>query len=76
MRTSLYGGLESGAEQDAAAVASQLEESGAGSIGELDDDRLVQVVDPDGEVVAASEEPRLRRSPAPTTTTQRSASTA
>ena len=28
---------------------------GPGSIGELDDDRLVQVVDPEGEVVAASE---------------------
>jgi signal transduction histidine kinase len=55
VRTSLYDGLQAGAEQDAAAVASQLEEGGSNSIGELDDDRLVQVVDPDGVVVAASE---------------------
>ena len=58
VRASLYDGLQAGAEQDAAAVASQLEESGTNSIGEvdeLDDDRLVQVVDPDGAVVAASE---------------------
>lgn len=58
VRASLYDGLQAGAEQDAAAVASQLEESGTNSIGEvdeLDDDRLVQVVDPGGAVVAASE---------------------
>ena len=58
VRASLYDGLQAGAEQDASAVASQLEESGTNSIGEveeLDDDRLVQVVDPDGAVVAASE---------------------
>ncbi len=55
VRTSLYDGLQAGAEQDADAVASQLEEGGASSIGDLDDDRLVQVVDSDGAVVVVSE---------------------
>lgn len=56
LRTSLYDGLRASAAQDAAAIASQLEESGAGSLGEFDDERLVQVVDEAGAVVAASED--------------------
>ncbi|WP_170298405.1 sensor histidine kinase [Agromyces allii] len=55
VRASLYDGLLDGAGQDASAVASQLEESGTGSLGELDDDRLLQVVDSSGTVVSRSE---------------------
>jgi signal transduction histidine kinase len=55
VRVSLYDGLREGAEQDASAVSSQLEASGASALGELDDDRLLQVVDASGRVVARSE---------------------
>ncbi|MBT2517765.1 HAMP domain-containing protein [Streptomyces sp. ISL-90] len=55
LRLSLLDGLAASAEQDAAAIASQLEEGGPASLGELDDDRFVQVVDDSGAVVAASE---------------------
>lgn len=55
LRLSLLDGLAASAEQDAAVVSSQLEEGGPASLGELDDDRFVQVVDDSGAVVAASE---------------------
>jgi len=55
LRLSLLDGLADSAEQDAAVVSSQLEEGGPASLGELDDDRFVQVVDDSGTVVAASE---------------------
>ena len=55
LRLSLLDGLAASAEQDAAVVASQLEEGGPASLGELDDDRFVQVVDDSGAVVAGSE---------------------
>ncbi|RZU64547.1 signal transduction histidine kinase [Microterricola gilva] len=55
VRLSLYDGLFDGARQDAAAVSSQLEEGGAATLGEFDDDRLLQIVDPSGDVVARSE---------------------
>ncbi len=57
LRVSLYDGLRASAEQDAAAISSQLEEGGGpGALGELDDDRFAQVVDDAGVVVAASEQ--------------------
>ncbi|MFD4421335.1 sensor histidine kinase [Agromyces sp. NPDC058484] len=56
LRLSLLDGLAASAEQDAAVIASQLEEGGPASLGELDDDRFVQVVDDSGTVVAASED--------------------
>lgn len=56
LRASLLQGLDAAAEQDAAALAAQVEERGADSLGELDDERLVQVIDGSGAVVAASEE--------------------
>ena len=56
LRSSLYDALRASAEQDAAAIASQVEDGGVGSLGELDDDRLVQVVDGSDAVVAASED--------------------
>ena len=56
LRSSLYDALRASAEQDAAAIASLVEDGGVGSLGELDDDRLVQVVDGSGAVVAASED--------------------
>jgi signal transduction histidine kinase len=55
VRVSLYDGLREGAEQDASAVSSQIEESGPSALGELDDDRLIQVVDASGAVIARSE---------------------
>ncbi|SFR74615.1 Signal transduction histidine kinase [Agromyces sp. CF514] len=55
IRVSLYDGLREGAAQDASAVSSQIEETGASGLGELDDDRLLQVVDADGVVIARSE---------------------
>jgi len=55
LRLSLLDGLAASAEQDAGVVSSQLEEGGPASLGELDDDRFVQVVDDSGAVVAASE---------------------
>lgn len=59
LRASLLEGLRASAEQDAAALASQVEASGAaslGDLGELDDDRIVLVVDGSGATVAASED--------------------
>ncbi|MFE5670845.1 sensor histidine kinase [Agromyces sp. NPDC056523] len=59
LRASLLEALADAAEQDAAAIASQVEAAGAGSlgtIGEFDDERLVQVLDESGGVVAASED--------------------
>lgn len=55
LRLSLIDGLAASAAQDAEVIASQLEEGGPASLGELDDDRFVQVVDESGAVVAASE---------------------
>lgn len=55
LRLSLLDGLAASAEQDAGVVSSQLEEGGPASLGELDDDRFVQVVDDSGAVVAGSE---------------------
>jgi signal transduction histidine kinase len=55
LRLSLLDGLSASAEQDAEVIASQLEEGGPAALGELDDDRFVQVVDDSGVVVAASE---------------------
>ena len=56
LHASLLEELEAGAEQDAAALAAQVEERGTDSLGELDDERLVQVLDGSGDVVAASED--------------------
>ena len=59
LRSSLYDGLRASAEQDAAAIAAQVEAGGTGALGdldELDDERFVQVVDESGTVVAASED--------------------
>lgn len=59
LRASLLEGLRASAEQDAAALASQVEAGGAaalGDLGELDDDRIVLVVDAGGAIVAASED--------------------
>lgn len=56
LRASLLQELEAAAEQDAAALAAQVEERGADSLSELDDERLVQVIDGSGAVVAASED--------------------
>lgn len=57
LRSSLLDGLEASAAQDAAVISSQLEGGGGpASLGELDDDRFVQVVDDSGTVVAASED--------------------
>jgi signal transduction histidine kinase len=59
LRASLLEGLRASAEQDAAALASQAEAGGAtslGDLGELDDDRIVLVVDAGGAIVAASED--------------------
>lgn len=56
LRTALYGQLEAGAQQDAAAFAAQREESGPEALPDLDDDRFWQVIDRDsGSVVAASD---------------------
>lgn len=55
VRISLYDGLLEGARQDASAVSSQIEEGGGSALGELDDDRLLQVVDATGAVIAHSE---------------------
>ncbi|HEX6953969.1 MAG TPA: ATP-binding protein [Agromyces sp.] len=67
LRASLLDGLRASAEQDAAALASQVEAGGAsalGDLGELDDDRVVLVVDASGAVVAASEDaPRTAADP-------------
>lgn len=59
LRASLLGGVRAAAEQDASVLASQVEERGAGALGdlgELDDERLVQLVDGSGAVVTASED--------------------
>lgn len=59
LRASLLEGLRASAEQDAAALASQVEAGGTaalGDLGELDDDRIVLVVDAGGAIVAASED--------------------
>jgi signal transduction histidine kinase len=56
LRASLVQELEAAAEQDAASLAAQVEERGTDSLGELDDERLVQVLDASGGVVAASED--------------------
>lgn len=59
LRASLLEGLQASAEQDAAALASQVEAGGAaalGDLGELDDDRIVLLVDAGGAIVAASED--------------------
>lgn len=55
VRFSLYDGLLDGARQDASVVSSQLEEGGASTFGEFDDDRLLQIVNQTGDVVASSE---------------------
>lgn len=57
LRASLLEGVRASAEQDAAALAAQVEAGGAtslGDLGELDDDRIVLVV-AGGAIVAASE---------------------
>lgn len=59
LRASLVEGLRASAEQDAAALASQVESGGAaslGDLGELDDDRIVLLVDAGGAIAAASED--------------------
>jgi signal transduction histidine kinase len=56
LRASLLDGLQAAAEQDASVLASQVEARGADSLGELDDERLVQVIDGSGAVVVASED--------------------
>lgn len=59
LRASLLEGLRASAEQDAAALASQVESGGAASLGdlvELDDDRIVLLVDAGGAIAAASED--------------------
>lgn len=59
LRASLLEGVRAAAEQDASVLASQVEERGAaslGDLGELDDERLVQLVDGSGAVIAASED--------------------
>lgn len=59
LRASLLEGLQASAEQDAAALASQVEAGGAaalGDLGELDDDRIVLLVDAGGAIVAVSED--------------------
>ncbi|MTH67744.1 HAMP domain-containing protein [Agromyces bracchium] len=59
LRASLLEGVRASAEQDAAALASQVEAAGTaslGDLGELDDDRIVLVVGADGAIVAASED--------------------
>ncbi len=59
LRASLLDGLQASAEQDAAALAAQVEAGGRsalGDLGELDDDRIVLLVDDGGSVVAASED--------------------
>lgn len=54
LRTALYGQLQAGAQQDAAAFAEQVERSGPDALPDLDDDRFWQVID-GGAVVAASD---------------------
>ncbi|MEV1130252.1 ATP-binding protein [Agromyces sp. NPDC049794] len=59
LRVALLEGLTTAAEQDAAALALQVEERGVDSLGELeelDDERLVQVIDASGAVIARSED--------------------
>ena len=59
LRASLLEGVRAAAEQDASVLASQVEERGAGALGdlgELDDERLVQLVDGSGAVITASED--------------------
>lgn len=59
LRASLLEGVRAAAEQDASVLASQVEERGAGALGalgELDDERLVQLVDGSGAVVTSSED--------------------
>lgn len=59
LRASLLEGVRAAAEQDASVLASQVEERGAGALGdlgELDDEGLVQLVDGSGAVVTASED--------------------
>lgn len=59
LRASLLEGVRAAAEQDASVLASQVEEPGAGALGdlgELDDERLVQLVDGSGAVVTSSED--------------------
>ncbi|MGC5223996.1 sensor histidine kinase [Micromonospora sp. DT81.3] len=56
LRTALYGELASSAEQDAAAFAEQVDQSGREALPDLDDDRFWQLIDRDsGSVIAASE---------------------
>ena len=55
LRASLFAELREAAEQDASAIAQQIE-AGGGSFTGIDDDRLVQVVDDSGAVIAASED--------------------
>lgn len=71
VRLSLYGGLREGATQDASAISSQIEEGAGAGFGELDDDRLLQVIDADGTIVARSE----GAPPRPVTSVTRPAST-
>ncbi|MCP2367286.1 signal transduction histidine kinase [Agromyces flavus] len=63
LRSSLLEGVRAAAEQDAAALASQVEAGGTeslGDLGELDDDRIVLIVGGDGTVVGASDDaPRV-----------------
>lgn len=56
LRASLIAELREAAEQDASAIAEQIEAAEGGTLGGIDDDRLVQVVDDSGTVVAASED--------------------
>ena len=52
VRSSLYGGLHEAAAQDAGAASAMVDRGGR--VGELDDDRLTQVIGPDGSVTASS----------------------
>jgi len=52
VRSSLYGGLHEAAAQDAGAASAMVDRGGR--VGELDDDRLTQVIGPDGSLTASS----------------------
>ena len=67
-RWSLLDGARQLAESDASAIAARIEESGFAQLADAelaDDDRLVQLVDADGSVVAASEAAESARLPTP-----------
>ena len=56
LRTALYGQLEAGAQQDAAAFAEQVGSAGPDALPDVDDERFWQVIDRDsGAVLAVSD---------------------